>query len=93
MRQSDETTMVDGAPVVAVEILSPSDKQEEIDEKVSEYLTCGVAQVWVVNPRFRTISVFRPDAEPVLFNVDQALTAEPHLPGFSLPLAKLFQDS
>jgi Uma2 family endonuclease len=84
-------TMVDGAPLVAIEILSPSDKQEEIDEKVSEYLACGVAQVWVANPRFRTITVYRPDAEPVLFNVDQTLTAEPQLPGFSLPLARVFK--
>jgi Uma2 family endonuclease len=89
--QSEETPFLDGAPVVAVEILSPSDKQEEIDEKVSEYLVCGVAQVWVVNPRFRTITVYRPDAEPVLFNVHQTLTAEPHLPGFSLPLARVFE--
>ena len=49
----------EGAPVLAVEILSPSDKQEEIDEKVELYLETGVAIVWVVNPRFRTVVVFR----------------------------------
>lgn len=90
-RQTDETTLVDGVPVIAVEILSPSDKQEEIDEKVAEYLECGVGQVWIVNPRFRTISVFRSDQEPVLFNMDQALDGEPHLPGFSLPLCRIFE--
>ena len=90
-RQSDETTMVEGAPVLAVEILSPSDKQEEIDEKVCDYLACGVEQVWIVNPRFRTVIVYCSEAEPVLFNVHQTLTAEPHLPGFALPLARVFE--
>lgn len=90
-RQSDETTMLDGPPVLAVEILSPSDKQEEIDEKVEEYLAAGVALVWVVNPRFRTVTVFRADAEPELFNVRQQLSAEPHLPGFCVAVNDIFK--
>jgi Uma2 family endonuclease len=43
----------EGPPILAVEILSPSDKQEEIDEKISLYLETGVAIVWVVNPDSR----------------------------------------
>ncbi len=80
----------EGPPVLAVEILSPSDTQEGIDEKVSLYLKLGVAIVWVVSPRFRTVVVHRPDAEPELFNALQELTAEPHLPGLRIPVAKLF---
>ncbi len=80
----------EGAPVLAVEILSPSDKQEEIDEKVELYLETGVAIVWVVNPRFKTVVVFRPQAAPEMFNTSQELTAEPHLPGFRVPVAQLF---
>jgi Uma2 family endonuclease len=89
-RQSDDTTLLEGPPVLAVEILSPSDKQEDIDEKVEEYLTAGVALVWVVNPRFRTVTVFRNDAEPELFNVREELSAEPHLPGFRVAVKALF---
>jgi Uma2 family endonuclease len=89
-RQSAETTLLNGPPLLAVEILSPSDKQEEIDEKVEEYLAAGVAIVWVINPRFRTVTVFRTDAEPELFNVRQVLSAEPHLPGFQVPVAEIF---
>jgi Uma2 family endonuclease len=90
--QTDATTMIEGVPVLVVEILSPSDKQDEIDEKVAEYLDCGVGQVWIVNPRFHTVTVFRSDAEPVLYNVHQTLTGEPQLPGFALPLSRLFAD-
>ena len=90
-RQSDETTLLEGPPVLAVEILSPNDKQENIDEKVEEYLAAGVALVWIVNPRFRTVTVFRSDAEPQLFNVRQELMAEPHLPGFRVAVKELFE--
>jgi Uma2 family endonuclease len=82
--------LVDGVPVLAVEILSPSDKHEEITDKVTEYLNAGVRLVWVVDPVFHTIEVFRPNAEPELLNVKQDLTAEPYLPGFRVALAEIF---
>jgi Uma2 family endonuclease len=90
-RQSGDTTLLEGAPLLAVEVLSPTDKQEEIDEKIDEYLACGVQIVWVVNPHHRTVLEFRPNAEPVLFNATQDLTAEPFLPGFKVPVAALFE--
>jgi Uma2 family endonuclease len=79
-----------GPPVLAVEVLSPSDKQEKVDDKVATYLAACVAIVWVVNARFRTVMVYRPDAPPCLFNDTQELTAEPHLPGFRVAVARLF---
>ena len=85
-----EAAYFEGPPVLAVEILSPSDVQEEIDEKVELYLETGVAIVWVVNPRFATITVYRPNAAPVMFSGDQELSAEPHLPGFRVAVSKIF---
>jgi Uma2 family endonuclease len=76
---------IDGPPVLAVEILSPSDVQEDINAKVLDYLDAGVLLVWVVDPVFRTVTVYRPDAAPELFNDRQDLSAEPHLPGFRVP--------
>jgi Uma2 family endonuclease len=71
-----------GPPVLAVEILSPSDKQEDIDEKIALYLESGVKVVWVVNPSFKTVTVYRPDAAPTFFHENQTIDAEPHLRGF-----------
>jgi len=86
------TTIVDGVPVLAVEILSPSDKQDEVEEKIDDYLGAGVLQVWEVNPRRRTVTVYRPDQEPEFFNVTQELVADPELPGFRVPVSALFED-
>jgi Uma2 family endonuclease len=80
----------EGPPVLAVEILSPSDTQEQVDEKVAAYLETGVAVVWVVHPTQRTVLVHRRGAEPELFNVNHELAAEPHLSGFRVPVARLF---
>jgi Uma2 family endonuclease len=82
--------LIEGAPVLAVEILSPTDKQEEILEKVREYLDAGVALVWIAEPVFRTVTVYRPGVEPMLFNAEQELRADPHLPGFRAAVSELF---
>ncbi len=80
----------EGVPILAVEILSPSDTQEEIDEKIELYLACGVQVVWIVNPRLETITVFRADAAPSLYSGSQVLDSDPHLPQFRLMLSDIF---
>lgn len=89
-RQTDKTTLLDGVPILAVEILSPSDTTEEIDEKIDCYQDAGVPLVWVVDPHDRTILVYRPGAEPQLVTSGQEIADEPHLPGFRLKVAHIF---
>jgi Uma2 family endonuclease len=88
--QADETTLLDGIPSLVVEILSPNDTVEEINEKIGAYRTAGVPHIWVIDPYLHTLTVHRPNGQPVLFNVSQEVTAEPELPGFRIPVAKLF---
>ncbi len=90
-KASLDTTLFDGPPVLAVEILSPSDKVKELDEKIQEYLRNGTKIVWLVNPQFATITVYRADADPEMFNRRETITAEPHLPGFAAAVAKIFE--
>jgi len=89
-RTPADAFLVDGPPVLAVEILSPKDKHEDIVAKVQEYLGCGVSLVWIVDPDLRTVTVHRADAPPALFNDTQELTGEPYMPGFCAPVADLF---
>lgn len=88
--QSDATTLIEGPPTLAVEILSPSDKYERIIEKIDEYLDCGADLVWIVDPHFRTVTVHQRGRAPELFNEKQELTAEPHLPGFKVAVKDIF---
>ena len=89
-QQSVETTLIDGVPVLAVEILSPSDTLDEISEKIDDYLAAGVALVWIINPHDQTVTIYRANAEPELVNVRQELSGEPHLPGFRVAAAEIF---
>lgn len=88
--QSDATTMIDGAPILAIEILSPSDQQSDIAEKVAVYLEAGVKLVWIVDPHFRTVTFHREQLPPVLFNVNQSITEEPVLSGLKIKVAEIF---
>jgi len=89
-RTPDDAYVIDGSPVLAVEILSPSDLQGNITDKIAAYLRAGVLFVWIVEPVFRTITVYQPNKQPQMINLDQELTAEPHLPGFRVAVADLF---
>jgi Uma2 family endonuclease len=91
VHQTEETTLIDGVPTLAVEILSPNDTVEEIHEKVALYQASGVPLIWIINPYDRTVKVYRQSAEPESFNARQELSCEPHLPGFRVPVARLFE--
>jgi Uma2 family endonuclease len=91
LRQTADSTIIDGIPTLAAEILSPSDTIEDIHEKIRAFLAAGVPLVWIIDPELRTVTVHRPGARPQLFNEDQELTAEPHLPGFRVPVKRLFE--
>ena len=90
-QQSDESEMIVGTPTLAVEILSPSNTQEERNDKLATYRDAGIPLVWLVDSYLQTVTVVSPDAPPQTFNVTQELTAEPHLPGFRVRVADIFR--
>jgi Uma2 family endonuclease len=89
--QTDDTTVLEGAPTVAIEILSPNDTVEDMHEKTELYLDHGVAAVWWLDPQDRTVRIYRPNNPPMLLNESQELVGEPELPGLRVPVAKLFE--
>ena len=85
-----ETDGFAGPPILAVEILSPSDTKEAVTEKIRVYLEAGVRQVWMVDTDFHTITVHRPGVDPCLFGSSQTIAGDPDLPGFSEPVSSFF---
>ena len=88
--QTGESTIVEGVPTLCVEILSPSEVIERIDEKTDAYRAAGVPLVWLLDLHDKSVTVYRPGAEPEFSNRLMELTAEPHLPGFRVKVADLF---
>ncbi len=89
---TESDSYFDGPPTLAVEILSPSDQQRNIIKKIAAYLEAGVEHVWIIEPVFRTVTVYQPNGPPRQFNVEDEITAEPHLPGFRVAVAAIFED-
>lgn len=78
------------APDLAVEVVSPNDLFEEVDQKVDEWLAAGVRLVWVIVPRTRTVRIHTHEAEVRKLSEDEELTAAPILAGFRCRVADLF---
>ena len=81
-----------GAPDLAVEIRSPSDRAGDVRSKVADYLAAGTRLVWLVDPETRTVRVYRTLLEPRVLRGTDELDGEDVLPGFRVPVAELFAD-
>jgi Uma2 family endonuclease len=78
------------APDLAIEVLSEGNTPGEMARKVSEYFAAGCRLVWLVDPRTRTVTVYTSLAKPVVLTETQTLMGGDKLPGFRLPLRKVF---
>jgi Uma2 family endonuclease len=78
------------APDLAVEVTSPNDLFDDVEEKVEEYLTAGVRLVWVVHPSTRTVRVRRADGTISLLREADELSGEDVVPGFRCRVSDLF---
>lgn len=78
------------APDLAVEVVSPNDSVEEVDNKVDEYLSAGVRLVWVIIPATGKVQVHNSAGGQVLLSQDE-LSGEDVIPGFKLKIADLLR--
>lgn len=77
-------------PEIVVEVRSKNDRANEVRAKKEEYFAAGVLLVWVLDSDDRTVTAHRPNQPPHTLTKSDTLTAEDLLPGFSVPVAKLF---
>jgi Uma2 family endonuclease len=78
-------------PTLAVEVLSPNDVMKDVLAKLREYFQCGVQVVWVVLPEEQQVYVYMSPTQVRILTAGDTLTEEQLLPGFHLPLTRLFQ--
>ena len=81
--------LFNGAPDLAVEILSDSNTPAEIAQKIAEYLNAGGKAVWVIDIDARTLTVHTPNAPPLSLTDADTIDGADYLPGFTCPLADL----
>jgi Uma2 family endonuclease len=54
---------IEGGPDLVIEILSPANTQQELQEKLQDYQAIGVRKAWIIAPEARTVEVLQLSAE------------------------------
>ena len=78
-------------PDLAVEVVSPTDMFERVEEKAFAYLEAGTRMVWVIAPRSKIVMVYRSETDIKLLNRNDILSGENVVKGFSCEVASLFE--
>ena len=81
-----------GAPILAVEVVSPSETALSIQRKVEDYLRFGTEQVWVIYPQTEVLHIYHSQTPEVVqvYRADQTLQDDDLLPGWELRVGELF---
>jgi Uma2 family endonuclease len=86
----DDPPLLEAAPNVAIEIVSPSNTIAEMDTRIEEFFTSGVQLVWVVHPQSKQIYVYESTKDCKILEIGDMLDGGNVLPGFTLALAEMF---
>ena len=87
----DYARFFEGAPDLAIEILSPSNRPYQVRAKVADYLAAGCRLVWVVNPERRIVTTYRALLAPRVLLADDELDGEDLLPGLRVNVGSIFE--
>jgi Uma2 family endonuclease len=88
--QQDLDAFLEGAPDLAVEVLSPGNTAAEMRDKMAEYFDAGCRVVWIVDPLRKSVTVHHPNRVPDVLTEEDTLTEKELLPGFSLAIREIF---
>ncbi len=91
-KRTDKDFFFDGAPDLAVEVASPSESSDDIQDKVIDYLEAGTRMVIYLHPRTKTITVYYSLDNIRVLTLKDTLDGGDVLPGFSVLLKEIFID-
>ncbi len=93
MRELQKQPIADLHPDLAVEVLSPSNTRREMKNKRNDYFDWGTRLVCQLDPVSRTMEVFTSPDESSVVGMTGTLEGGNVMPGFSLPMARLFENT
>jgi len=88
--ESTNDSYCEGAPELAIEVVSPGDSAEDLELKITQYLEAGALEVWVVVSENGHVRVFGADWTGRILDATQKLEGGVVLPGFSVAVSDLF---
>ncbi len=88
-RVADRRRFSEVPPDLAVEVLSPSDANVDMERKVQQYLAAGVRSVWILDPAAGTLRQIAAGGGERVTTHPDAIVEDPVLPGFHASLREL----
>ena len=92
-----DVTVIDGAqpveqilthpPLITVEVLSPEDTWARMEERIADYLSFGIANVWVLDPKSRRAWTIMPEGRREVTTVLEVAGSP-----IAVPLEELFRE-
>lgn len=73
-----------------IEIISPTDKLEDVEDKLHEYFEAGVKVVWQIRPRTQSVHVYTSPTSVTICTGDRVCSAAPVMPDFELTAGEVF---
>jgi len=86
---------IEGAPTLAVEVLSPRNRTEDTVKKMHQYFDAGCRSVWLVYPTLRLVEIHsRMDGRPQRRDIREPdmIADDAGLPGFSMSVSFVFTE-
>ena len=80
-------------PDFVAEIRSPSNTLTYLQRKMAEYIAAGARLGWLIDPRNRRVTIYRPGHEPETLADPEILTGEEVMPGFEFRVRELIFDA
>lgn len=77
-------------PYFVIELMSPTDILSNIQNKMKEYINCGVRLGWLINPDDKQVEIYRQDKEKELLDNPQTLSGEDIMSGLVVDLSEIF---
>ncbi len=83
----------DVVPNLAVEVVSPTDNVEGLEQKIAEYFRAGVQLIWVVHPTRSKVHVYQSPTQITVLSKNDVLDGGTVVPGFKLAIGRTLPGS
>ncbi|MEM9153601.1 MAG: Uma2 family endonuclease [Cyanobacteria bacterium P01_F01_bin.33] len=90
LTDSEKASFAPICPDFVIELRSGSDTLRALQAKMQEYLENGAVLGWLIDPKQRTVHMYRPDRAPDILDNPDRVSGDPELPGFILSMAKIW---
>ena len=56
--EASRTPVIETAPLLCIEVLSPDDRLREVTQRAADYLSIGVPQTWIFDPETKSAYIY-----------------------------------